>query len=49
MHMARQYQRHDWEIFWVLVVAAIGWGVLWQHELVSTWVHKLWISRSKLF
>jgi len=30
-------------------VAAIGWGILWQHELVGTWVHKLWINRSKLF
>jgi len=47
--MAQQYQRRQWEIIWVLVVAAIGWGLVWQHEMVSTWVHKIWISRSKLF
>jgi hypothetical protein len=41
--------RLDWWLlaFWVVVIAAICWGALWEHEAVSTWVVHAWRNRPR--
>jgi hypothetical protein len=36
--MARRLR--DTQLFWVVVLAAVFWGAIWQHEKVAEWYHK---------
>jgi len=49
--MARviKHRRRDFQILWVVLIAAVCWGFVWQHEAVGIWLHRVWINRSRLF
>jgi hypothetical protein len=37
-------KKRDFGILWVVVVAAIFWVSVWQHEVIVAWMHKVWVS-----
>ncbi len=44
MFMAK---RRDWDILWVVLIAALCWGALWEHEPLSVWVSHAWRNRPR--
>jgi hypothetical protein len=40
-------KRRDFQILWVVAIAAVCWGALWEHEAVSTWVLHAWRNRPR--
>jgi len=35
-------KNRDFQILWVVLIAAICWGALWEHEAVSVWFVHAW-------
>jgi hypothetical protein len=40
-------KRRDFQILWVVVIAAVCWGALWEHEALSAWVLHAWRNRPR--
>jgi hypothetical protein len=38
-------KRRDFQILWVLLIAAICWGALWEHEPLSVSAVHAWRNR----
>jgi hypothetical protein len=43
----RKGSRRDWDILWVVILAAACWGALWEHEEITKWAHKVWIQNKR--
>ena len=41
--------RSDWDILWVILLAAVCWIVFWYHAAVGTWIQKAWMHKSLIF
>jgi hypothetical protein len=40
-------KRRDFQILWVVLIAAACWGALWEHEPLSIWVRHAWSNRPR--
>jgi hypothetical protein len=43
----RKARHRDWDILWVVLLAAACWGALWEHEPITNWVHKVWVQSKR--
>jgi len=41
--------QHDWDILWVLLLAAACWFALWNHKDIGAWIDMAWAYKSLLY
>jgi hypothetical protein len=41
--------RTDWDIAWILLLAAVCGTAIWKHQELTTWLSSAWTHRFWLF